>query len=114
MMISEMIKSFDKLSAQEQDNLLEILRQRRSQLTEGENLANHSESKEAISKCYNSIALTTAKVETVDDLKVNLDTEKQGFWSVLQDFRSRVDLESLDDDTFDNLRDKSPGRDVIL
>jgi len=41
-------------------------------------------------------------------------SEKKDFWFALQEFRSRVDLESLDDDTFDNLRDKSPGRDVIL
>ncbi|MGK7943191.1 MAG: hypothetical protein AB4058_01830 [Microcystaceae cyanobacterium] len=36
------------------------------------------------------------------------------FWSALQDFRERVDLESIDDDTFDNLRDKSIGRDLEL
>lgn len=30
------------------------------------------------------------------------------FWSALQDFRQRVDLESIDDDSFENLRDKSP------
>lgn len=107
MTIEQMIKSFDQLSAQEQDNLLEILRQRRSQLTKGEDLPNESELEEAITP-------STAKVETVDNLKVDLDKEKQGFWSALQDFRSRVDLESLDDNTFDNLRDKSPGRDVIL
>jgi len=107
MTIEQMIKSFDQLSAQEQDNLLEILRQRRSQLREGENLANESELEEAI-------APSTAKVETVDDLKVDLGKEKQDFWSALQDFRRRVDLESLDDNTFDNLRDKSPARDVIL
>jgi len=107
MTITEMIEFFDQLSAQEKDNLLEILSQRRSQLTEGENLANDSQLKE-------SIASSTVKLEAVDDLKVDSDMEKQGFWSALQDFRSRVDLESLDDDTFDNLRDKSPGRDVIL
>jgi hypothetical protein len=32
----------------------------------------------------------------------------------LEDFRQRVDLASLDDDTFDSLRDKSTGRDVRL
>jgi hypothetical protein len=36
------------------------------------------------------------------------------FWSALQDFRQMVDLESIDDDTFENLRDKSPGREVNL
>ena len=40
--------------------------------------------------------------------------EVNDFWSALQDFRQRVDLASLDDDTFDNLRDKSTGRDVHL
>ncbi|MEC4887875.1 MAG: hypothetical protein SAL70_42190 [Scytonema sp. PMC 1070.18] len=40
--------------------------------------------------------------------------EINDFWSALQDFRQRVDLESLDDDTFENLRDKSPGREVNL
>lgn len=40
--------------------------------------------------------------------------EISNFWTALQDFRKRVDLDSLDDDTFENLRDKSTGRDVIL
>ncbi|WP_256204713.1 hypothetical protein [Cylindrospermopsis raciborskii] len=40
--------------------------------------------------------------------------EVNDFWSALQDFKQRVDLASLDDDTFDNLRDKSTGRDVLL
>jgi hypothetical protein len=40
--------------------------------------------------------------------------EVKDFWSALQDFRQRVDLASIDDDSFDNLRDKSTGRDVRL
>jgi hypothetical protein len=36
------------------------------------------------------------------------------FWSALQDFRQRVDLDSIDDETFEGLRDKSPGRKVDL
>lgn len=40
--------------------------------------------------------------------------EVKDFWSALQDFRERVDLDSLDDDTFENLRDKSIGREVDL
>jgi len=40
--------------------------------------------------------------------------EVNDFWSALQDFRQRVDLASIDDDSFDNLRDKSTGRDVHL
>ncbi len=40
--------------------------------------------------------------------------EITNFWSALQDFRQRVDLESIDDDTFENLRDKSPGREINL
>jgi hypothetical protein len=38
----------------------------------------------------------------------------QDFWFALQEFRQRVDLESIDDDSFDNLRDQSTGREVIL
>ncbi len=71
-----------------------LLQIQRSQLTETENLANDSQLKEAIEPCH-LIDPSTAKVETVDDLKVDLDTEKQGFWLALQDFRRRVDLESL-------------------
>lgn len=40
--------------------------------------------------------------------------EVNDFWSALQDFRQRVDLASIDDDSFDNLRDKSTGRNVHL
>jgi hypothetical protein len=40
--------------------------------------------------------------------------EVNDFWSALQDFRQRVDLASIDDDSFDNLHDKSTGRDVRL
>ncbi|MBD2481924.1 hypothetical protein H6G57_07815 [Planktothrix sp. FACHB-1365] len=40
--------------------------------------------------------------------------EINDFWSALQDFRKRVNLESIDDDTFEDLRDKSPGREVDL
>lgn len=36
------------------------------------------------------------------------------FWSALQDFRRRVDLDSIDDETFEGLRDHSPGRKVDL
>jgi len=40
--------------------------------------------------------------------------EINDFWSALQDFRERVDLENIDDDTFENVRDRSPGREVNL
>jgi len=40
--------------------------------------------------------------------------EVNDFWSALQDFRQRVDLASIDDDSFDNLHDKSTGRNVRL
>lgn len=58
---AEMIKSFEKLSLEEQDDLLEILRQHRAKTKEAEILANARELKEAI-------ANGTAKVGTVDDL----------------------------------------------
>ncbi|MEH1817855.1 MAG: DUF2281 domain-containing protein [Nostoc sp.] len=46
--------------------------------------------------------------------KLRKNKDITDFWSALQDFRQRVDLESIDDDTFENLRDKSPGREVNL
>ena len=40
--------------------------------------------------------------------------ESNNFWSALQAFRTQTDLEEIDDDSFENLRDQSLGRDVIL
>jgi len=55
------------------------------------------------------------KIDLPDNQEVLIEIkETDDFWSALQDFRKRVDLESLDDDSFENLRDKSTGRDVIL
>lgn len=94
MTITEMIKSFDQLSAQEQDNLLEILRQRHSQLRERENLANDSQ-------------LTTDSAE-------GEDAQQETFWEMTLRFRQRMEAEGIEfnDDDFANLRDKSPGREV--
>ena len=96
MTITEMIKSFDELSAQEQDNLLEILHQHRSQLTEGENLANDSQ-------------LTTDSIE-------GEDVGQETFWEMTLRFRQRMEAEGIEftDDDFANLRDKSPGREIEL
>ncbi|MDD1429119.1 DUF2281 domain-containing protein [Dolichospermum sp. ST_sed9] len=47
-------------------------------------------------------------------ISISDNQEVNDFWSALQEFRQRVDLESIDDDIFENLRDKSPGRDVNL
>ena len=42
--------------------------------------------------------------------------EVNDFWSAYQKFRAKIEQEgiTLDDNTFDNLRDKSPGREVDL
>ncbi|NET26397.1 hypothetical protein [Okeania sp. SIO1I7] len=42
--------------------------------------------------------------------------EVNDFWSAYQKFRAKIEQEgiSFDDNTFDNLRDKSPGREVDL
>lgn len=40
--------------------------------------------------------------------------EVNSFWSALQEFRNKTNLEEIDDDTFEDLRDKSLDRDVIL
>lgn len=96
MTITEIIKSFDQLSAQEQDNLLEILRQRRSQLTEGDNLANDGQ-------------ITTDSAE-------GEKAREETFWEMTLRFRQRMEAEGIEftDDDFANLRDKSPGREVEL
>lgn len=50
-----------------------------------------------------------------DDQEVLVEIrEVHDFWLALQDFRKRIDLQSLDDSIFDNLRDKSKGREVDL
>lgn len=55
------------------------------------------------------------EVDLPDNQEVMVEIKKvSNFWSALQEFRQKVDLESLDDDSFENLRDKSTGRDVIL
>ncbi|NEP88580.1 MAG: hypothetical protein F6K18_18055 [Okeania sp. SIO2C2] len=51
------------------------------------------------------------EVDFPDNQEVLVEIKKVGdFWSALQDFRARIDLESIDDNSFDDLRDKSPGR----
>lgn len=66
MSIVDMIKCFQTLSPDEQDSLLEILRNHRAKMREAEILANVRELKEAI-------ALGTAKVGTVEDLIADLN-----------------------------------------
>jgi antitoxin (DNA-binding transcriptional repressor) of toxin-antitoxin stability system len=40
---------------------------------------------------------------------------KQNFWQALQIFRQQVDITDLyDEDIFGNVRDRSPGREVLL
>ncbi|MDZ8261937.1 DUF2281 domain-containing protein [Nostoc sp. ChiQUE01b] len=60
--------------------------------------------------------LLAQKPFSISDHQKSLRQSKDitDFWSALQDFRQRVDLESIDDETFENLRDKSPGREVNL
>ncbi len=55
------------------------------------------------------------EVDFPDNEEVLVEIKRvSDFWSALQDFRRRVDLDSIDDDTFEDLRDKSPGRRVDL
>ena len=54
------------------------------------------------------------EIDCPDNQEVLIEIkEPKDFWSALQDFKSRADLESLDNNTFENVRDKSPGRDFI-
>ncbi|MGB3533795.1 MAG: hypothetical protein WBA13_09800 [Microcoleaceae cyanobacterium] len=55
------------------------------------------------------------EVDFLDNEEVLVEIKRvSDFWSALQDFRRRVDLDSIDNDTFEDLRDKSPGRQVDL
>lgn len=55
------------------------------------------------------------EVDFPDNEEILIEIKRvSDFWSALQDFRRRVDLDSIDDDTFEGLRDKSPGRRVDL
>lgn len=68
MTLQEMIKSFEGLSGDEQDLLLEILRKYRAEAKEKEILANFKELKEAI-------ATGTARKGTVEDLIADLNED---------------------------------------
>ena len=68
MTLQEIIKSFESLSEDEQDLLLEMLYQYRAQTREKEILANFQQLKEAI-------ATGTAKRGTVDDLIADLNED---------------------------------------
>ncbi|MEA5535585.1 hypothetical protein [Crocosphaera sp. XPORK-15E] len=68
MTLQEMIKSFQSLSDDEQDLLLEILHQHRFKAREKEILANFQELKEAIAE-------GTAKRGTVEDLIADLNED---------------------------------------
>jgi len=45
-----------------------------------------------------------------------LRSEKTSFWKALQGFRQQLELETIDiePEIFEGIRDKSPGREVIL
>jgi hypothetical protein len=62
---------------------------------------------------YQLSAKTTVAISDRQEVLTE-NQETNVFWLALQNFRQRVDLESLDDDIFENLRDKSPGREVNL
>jgi uncharacterized protein YfbU (UPF0304 family) len=70
MTLQEMIKSFENLSEDEQESLLEILYQYRAKAKQREILANFQELKEAI-------ATGTAKRGTVEDLIADLSEDEQ-------------------------------------
>ncbi|MCZ8224892.1 MAG: hypothetical protein O9324_13315 [Microcystis sp. LE19-84.1B] len=68
MTLQEMIKSFENLSEDEQESLLEILSQYRAKAREREILANFKELKEAI-------ATGTARRGTAEDLIADLNED---------------------------------------
>ncbi len=68
MTLQEIIQSFDNLSGEEQDSLLEVLCQHRTEAKEKEILANFKELKQAITT-------GTAKRGTVEDLMNDLNED---------------------------------------
>lgn len=57
------------------------------------------------------------KVNLPDNQEILIEIkEVNDFWSAYQKFRARIEQSGItfDDRTFDNLRDKSPGREVDL
>jgi hypothetical protein len=91
MSVLERIKSFDNLSADEQDYLLDILNQKRKQ---------------------SKISMGNDTDLAKDATKLIGDTFGEG----LQRFRNVIDEEGIifTDDDFANLRDRSLGREVEL
>jgi hypothetical protein len=59
-------------------------------------------------------------IDLPDNEEILVEIKKEpktgDFWSALQDFRKRMEEEEVvfEDSDFENLRDKSVGRDVIL
>jgi len=91
MSVLEMVKSFENLSEDEQDFLLDILNQKRGQ----------------------------SKISIGNDSDLAKDTTKSVgniFWEGLQRFRNAIEAEGIvfTDEDFADLRDRSPGREVEL
>jgi len=55
------------------------------------------------------------EIDFPDNQEVLLEIrQSNNFWSALQEFRNQTHLEEIDDDSFEDLRNKSLGREVIL
>ena len=91
MTLQEMIKSFESLSGEEQDSLLEILTKRRKE-KRGFGNGDYTTRQEAES------------------------FPGKTFWEMTLRFRERMEQEGIEftDEDFADLRDRSPGREVEL
>ena len=85
MTLQEMIKSLDELSREEQASLFDVLRQR----------------------------LLQVKVE---EQGKKIENQGETFWELTLRFRERMEREGIEftDEDFADLRDKSPGKEVLL
>jgi hypothetical protein len=92
MTLQEMIKSFDGLSEQDQDSLLQILNQKR--------------------KNYQNFLGNDANINPKDTIASIGDR----FWEGVQRFRQAIEEEGIEftDEDWADLRDRSPGREVEL
>lgn len=85
MKLQEMIKSLDELSMEERISLFDILQQR-------------------------------LQKEITNEHQHTEDSNGDVFWQGLLNFRERIEKEGIifRDDNFADLRDKSPGREIVL
>jgi cysteinyl-tRNA synthetase len=113
MTLQEIINSINSLPTEDRERLFEFIHQQEIESGRVEILANAQEVTQAFKD-------ETAKKSSVDDLNADLleeqQTNSQGFWDGLQEFRQTIEREGIvfTDEDFADLRDRSVGREIDL